>query len=152
MTRVRALAPVLVAGALTVVAVLTVRHAGCERSLSSRRLADTRHEHAAEDRLVDLRGIDAAVLDRSLSGCCAELRGAERAECTLERTDGGAACGNDIDVFGHGVILQGVEYQSQGPAKHCCGRASFQLILPRVGGPAVLQRRPFPKGPARPAR
>ncbi|MGE3289627.1 MAG: hypothetical protein AB7J32_26510 [Pseudonocardia sp.] len=30
MTRVRALAPVLVAGALTVVAVLTVRHAGCE--------------------------------------------------------------------------------------------------------------------------
>jgi hypothetical protein len=80
-----------------------LRHAGRERCLASRRLADARHEHAAENGFVDLRGIDAAVFDRGLSSGGAQLRRSERAQHALECTDGSTTGSNDVDVFTHGA-------------------------------------------------
>jgi hypothetical protein len=72
--------------------------------LTAGRLADAGAEHAAENRLVDLVGGEAGILDRGLRGGGAQLRTGEWAQGALKRADRGAAGGNDIDLFAHGML------------------------------------------------
>ena len=61
-----------------------LRYARRERCLASGRLTDARHQHAAEDRLIDMLCGQAAVLDRGLGGDGAELRRGQWAQRALE--------------------------------------------------------------------
>jgi hypothetical protein len=87
-----------------------MRQAGADGGLARRVLTGACGEHLAEDDFIDLRGIEAGLLQQAPDDDGAELGGGNIGQAALEAADGGAGGGNDDDVL-HGIDPLGVAEQ-----------------------------------------
>ena len=84
-----------------------LRHTGGEGSLTARGLSDASHQHATKDRFLELRGVQATVLDGSLRGGGTELWSGQWTQCALKSANRRATGGDDENLFTHGGTLVG---------------------------------------------
>ena len=84
---------------------LFLRNAGLHRRLAGRILALRGGKNLPEDHFVHFARVDLRRFESALDGDGAELVGGRRAECAVERADGGSLCAGDDDLRGWHVNL-----------------------------------------------
>lgn len=80
------------------------RQPRAERGLTGRRLAEAGRQHAAHQRLVDLRGLQSGALERGGDGGGAQLRRGERGEFALKGRHRRAGGGDDHDGIAPSLV------------------------------------------------
>src|SRR5690606_12807390 len=85
-----------------------MRQAGADGGLARRVLTGACGEYLAEDDFIDLRGIEAGLLQQAPDDDGAELGGGNIGQAALEAANGGAGGGNDDDVL-HVQVLGSIQ-------------------------------------------